>query len=295
MKGRPGYVRSIVAALVILVTLLGAALVAASPGPHGDDPVPVSIERDRVQVGDVIATGVRRADGKCEFGRIEITTTVPYEEHSDHGFQWIGFRLDPDRCQAVISAKWSGLIDHGPEDVIAPVRKYLSESVDSIPETPLPPRLAVDRDVDLLAPPGRKTSEQHVFSYGYGGQGDKLTHKYGGITFYWDPYNNAFLDDKWGSCAAATWTSGLGWEWRVDSCRETSVQAQGWEVWREGTGDYHCHDLPGGMNPCGGATGYHHSLIDLEKGRADGSSICLFGHTGSVVQGPAREILQGCS
>src|SRR5690606_18971729 len=53
----------------------------------------------------------------------------------------------------------------------------------------------------------------------------------------------------------------------VDSCRETSVQAQGWEVWREGTGDYHCHDLPGGMNPCGGATGYHHSLIDLEKGR----------------------------
>jgi hypothetical protein len=73
------------------------------------------------------------------------------------------------------------------------------------------------------------------------------------------------------------------------------VNYQGWEVWHEGTGSYHCHDLPGGLNPCGGPTGYYHSLIDHEKGRGNGTSVCTFGYTGTLVLGPAQQILQGCS
>lgn len=296
MKERPDYIRLMLQVLVILVVLIrGAAAVAAAPSSQDDLPVAVSINRDEVSIGDVIASGFRYEDGTCEFGRIEVTTVIPDKDNSDDSFRWIGIKLDPDRCQAVVDAKWTGLLEHGPQDVVSPILNYVSKSVKITPEKSLPGSLNSNKGVGIFATPGTKTSEQHVFSYGYGGQSDKLTHKYGGITFHWDPYNNAFLDNRWGSCDAADWTSGLGWEWRVDACTETGLQTQGWEVWHEGKGDYHCHDLPGGLNPCGGATGYYHSLIEQEKGRGDGSSVCLFGFTGGLVLGPVQKILQGCS
>jgi len=245
------------------------------------------INGDEVEVGDIIAIGVRGEDGTCDFDTIEVRTTAPGQNET----QWLGIILDP-RCQAVVNAKWSGSVDNGPQEIVNPLMELLPTASQLILE-----KSHTDTQneggASVAGDRATKTSEQHVFMYGYGGTWDKLTHKYGKITFSYNG-QSATIISQTGSCQGS---KPFSWyEWVVDGCYLTSVNyGPSTVVWRTGRGNYHCD--PSGSFPCNlsNPDGYYHSLYDDEDGHASGKSYCTFWWSGNIVAGARKQILQGCN
>jgi len=176
--------------------------------------------------------------------------------------------------------------------VIEPLLKVLSNMTYPVPEKSSLDSMSkhgVLEQVTLAT----KTSEQHVFMYGYGGTWDKLTHKYGRLTFSYDG-QSAAISSQSGSCQGS---KPLPWyEWVVDQCVLESVNyGPSGVVWRTGRGDYHCD--PSGTFPCSlsDPDGYYHNLYDREDGHSDGTSHCSYWWSGTIAAGVSTEILQGCS
>lgn len=146
-----------------------------------------------------------------------------------------------------------------------------------------------------IATAGTKTSQQRVYTYGWGSPWfDVLTEQEGSITFSYNgtkATRSSYWTSFWGSDH-----SSLGWKWVVDSGTITSRNSGPSNiVWITSRGDYHCD--PASSFPCSTSDpdGYYHSLYTDEDGHADGTSHCTFWKSGIVVFGPNRDILQGCS
>lgn len=152
----------------------------------------IVINGDNLVVGDIVVVGIPKADGDCEFGSIKVRTTAPEYDRT----RWLGIVFDAKQCRAVVNAKWEGALEEGPQQLVKPLTSLLSTSM-PIQET-FPHNLEHER----TSPYGvmaTKTGEQHVFMYGYGGTWDKLTHKYGRITFSYNG-QSATISSQSGSC-----------------------------------------------------------------------------------------------
>jgi hypothetical protein len=136
------------------------------------------INRDDLEMGEVIFTGNFDRDGNCKIDTFKIQTTAP--GNSDNQ-SWLGIMLDAVQCRALVNARWEGAIENGPSEVIDPLLSL--QTLDS---------------------------EQLVFMYGYGGTGDKLTRKTGKITFCYDG-TNATITSQSGTCQGSN--LGMGWIW----------------------------------------------------------------------------------
>ena len=275
--------------LVLMITIATAPV---GGQPHGLPPLQSSpptneINGNELVVGDIVVTGTRSEGDICDFGAIKVQTTAPGQGKT----QWLGIVLDT-HCQAVVNAKWVGSLEEGPQDVVKPLLDLLAVASPLVSEQS-GPDFVNKNEMSTSGVLATKTSEQHVFMYGYGGTWDKLTHKFGRITFSYNG-QSATLSSQSGSCQGS---KPFSWyEWVVDGCFLTSVNyGPSNIVWRTGRGDYHCE--PPGTFPCNlsNPDGYYHSLYDDEDGHADGTSHCTFWWSGTIVAGVNREILQGCS
>jgi len=277
--------------LIGLVFVMAIGVVSVSGDTGGLPDVDVSppqneVRGDELVVGDIVAEGVRTKDGTCDFDVIKVKTTAP----DDGKTRWLGILLDTE-CRAVVNAKWEGSLETGPQDVVEPLLGVLPAASEPVPESPQP-GLANNDDISTPGVRATKTSEQHVFMYGYGGKWDKLTHKYGRLTFSYNG-QSATIISQYGSCQGS---SPFPWySWDVDGCYTISVYyGPGSVVWRTGRGDYHCD--PAGTFPCNlsNPDGYYHRLYDDEDGYANGTSHCTYWWSGNIASGVSTEILQGC-
>lgn len=268
--------------------MVGATPVAGDMGspPLQVPPPPIEVNGDLLAVGDIVARAVRGEGGGCDFGTVKVHTTAP----GDGRTRWLAIRLD-SQCRAVVTAKWEGSLTEGPSHVVEPLLRLLSAASLPIPQE-LEPSAMSGAGASSLLVAGSKTSEQHVYMYGFGGPGDQLTHKYGRITFSYNG-QSATITGAGGSC----WGSEHGsWRWVVDRCTTTDANwGPASNVWIHARGNYHC-DPPANW-PCNisNPDGYYHSLLDDLHGYADGRSQCFYSWSGVVVFGVGREILQGCS
>lgn len=242
---------------------------------------------NNLEVGDVLANGVRAPADTCDFG------PEPVNIHIDIAVfgapRWLAISLD-DQCKAVIKGKWEGALEDGPKEIVVKLMELLPYAAFPVPEEPL----STIGSLSATQPMGTtscKTSAQNIYMMGYGGGADKLTQKNGTLEFCYNG-STATIDSQAGGC---TGSSTLYWDWLVDSCSTTSVEyGPSSEVYRSGWGDYHCD--PPGTFPCNGSNpdGYYHSLSDSEAGFADGSSTCSYGYGGQIVYGVAQNIILGC-
>lgn len=247
------------------------------------------VNTDELKVGDLVGEGIRGVNDTCDFSALKVRTTAP----GDGKTQWVGIKFNP-QCRAVINAKWHGSLEEGPRDIIEPILKTMPNMTPQV--TQELPFVRTDGVPTLSATAGTKTSEQRVYTYGYGTPWfDVLTEQKGKITFSYDGTNARQSDIWWTSCWGADHSS-LGWKWVVDSCSITSLNTgPSSVVWQTGRGNYHCD--PAGNFPCNlsDPDGYYHSLYTDEDGHADGTSHCTYWYSGNIVLGPGREVLQGCS
>ncbi len=88
--------------------------------------------------------------------------------------------------RAIINAKWRGSLEEGPHDIVEPILKALPNMTPEV--TQEPPFVSRDRVHGLSSTTiGTKTSEQRVYTYGYGTPWfDVLTEQKGKITFSYD-------------------------------------------------------------------------------------------------------------
>lgn len=268
---------------LVLVLIVTIAAVPLQPSFSNE------INGDHLVVGSIVARGIRGTNGGCDFGDIKVRTTAPAQGQT----QWLGIVLDA-QCRAVVNAKWVGAMENGPQSVIKPLLGLLPWQ-----SPPVAQEVKLDQ-VNMQAvstssalATAYKTSEQHVYMYGYGGQGDKLTHKRGSLRFSYDGQSATMI-----SYASVCYGSQpFPWySWVVDACLITGVNfGPGSWVGGQSRGDYHCD--PSWVPPCFtlGQAGYYHSLYDLEDGYPDGRSSCIFGWFGNIVFDVYHEILQGCS
>ncbi|HEY9246645.1 MAG TPA: hypothetical protein VIO11_07365 [Candidatus Methanoperedens sp.] len=268
---------------VLLLILVSAITVSAGPV---DTKHEKGIKTDDLSVGDIMAEGTPGAGDACYFNDVRFVTTAPHNGKT----KWVSIKFDK-QCRAVIKAKWEGALEDGPKDIIEPVLNFNKNKHSQIILEPQP----LNTDGATIATAGTKTSQQRVYTYGIPGPLDVLTEQVGSITFSYDG-TNAEKSSSWASFSGETWTSLLGWKWVVDDSETTSSE---WGpssiVWTTHRGDYHCD--PASYGPCtwSNPDGYYHSLYTDEDGHADGTSHCTFWKSGNVVQGPNRDILQGCS
>lgn len=195
-------------------------------------------------------------------------------------------------CQVVVNAKWEGALDAGPEDVIEQLHKLLTTQTSLVYEETESSLANENGASTVLLTSGIKTSEQHVWMYGYGGTWDQLTHKKGKMTFSYNG-STATITSESGTCQGSSHGS---WSWVVDGCvRDVYEPGPASVVRRGGRGDYHC--TPASSFPCNlsNPDGYYHSLYETEYGYSNGSSICYLGSGGNIVAGVTRQILQGCN
>lgn len=249
----------------------------------------IHINREDVNVGDIVGQGIRNTDGDCGFGVIEMASTTI----NDGNTRWLGILLNAE-CQVVVNAKWEGVLDAGPKDVIEQLRKLLVAQTSLVyEETELPlANINVNGTPNILLTSGTKTSEQHVWMYGYGGSWDQLTHKNGKMTFSYTGSTATIISES-GTCQGS---SPGTWSWVVDGCvRDVYEPGPAAVVRRGGRGDYHCS--PASSFPCNlsNPDGYYHSLYETEYGYSNGSSVCYLGSGGNIVAGVTNQILQGCN
>jgi len=275
-------------AIVALAVPMSTANQAAALPVVGDKIFSNEVNTDELNVGDIVAEGIRGTNSTCDFGALKVHTTAP----SDGITRWVGLKVDP-QCRAVLNAKWNGSLKEGPQDVIEPLLKVLPNMTQQVSEKNQPAVASQDEVSALSAPKATKTSEQHIYMYGFGGPLDKLTHKYGSLTFSYNG-QSATISSQSGSCAGS---KPFWWyEWKVDACYLKDITSgPSNQVLRSGQGDYHCD--PATTSPCtlSDPDGYYHSLIDEEVGYADGRSSCNYWRPGNIVFGTGQEILQGCS
>jgi hypothetical protein len=185
---------------------------------------------------------------------------------------------------------WDGQLDEGPTDAVDPLRRLLAQQSAEVPETLSSETSMPDELFNAPLSSGSKTSQQHVWMYGYGGSRDQLTHKWGTLTFNWNG-STATLTSETGSCNGS---DPVNWHWVVDGCvRDFYVPGPASTVGRGGQGDYHCSPVT--QFPCNTGSGYYHSLYGYEYGYSNGTSACVYNISGIYVGGVSRQILSGCS
>lgn len=248
----------------------------------------IKVKGEKLEVGDIVATGIKNKEGMCEFG----TVTVDTQALGDGQTQWLGINID-EQCRATVNSKWIGSLEQGPADVVGPLMEGMRNVSNEVAEDAAGKVNRQNAMRPAYGTTGTKTSEQHVFMYGYGGQWDKLTHKYGKLTFTYNG-QTATISSQSGTCQGS---KPLPWyEWVVDGCWQGTINyGPSSSVWRQGEGDYHCD--PAGVSPCNFSNpdGYYHSLYDYEAGYADGRSSCVASWDGNIAAGVGTEFLQGCS
>lgn len=273
--------------LTTIVVVFLAMTTGAIPTANGNAKNNKEINTDNYKVGDIIAEGTRGTGDLCNFDDFKVKTTA-----SDDGkTNWVSIKFDK-QCRAIIKAKWHGSLEEGPQDVIEPILN--STPAMTIQDTQEPALLETKR-VALSATTGSKTSQQSVYTYGYGSPWfDVLTKQVGTLTFSYDGTNARKISHST-QYYGADWTSYFGWKWVLDSGLESVNQGPSPSVWLTSRGSFHCS--PSSTFPCSisDPDGYYHSLYTDESGYADGTSYCIFWKTGNVVLGPNRDILQGCS
>ncbi len=273
-------------AAMLLVSIAFAVVVGAESAV-GNAKNSREINTDEYNVGDVVAEGIHVTENTCDLGTLSVHTKAPGNGKT----QWVAIKVNP-KCQVVVNAKWHGSLKDGPQDVTKPILSVMSNETSSISESPQLGLMSSNVPV-LAATASSKTSEQHIYMYGFGGPIDKLTHKYGKLTFSYDG-QSATISSQSGSCSGS---KPFWWyEWKVDSCTTNSVNnGPAYMVYRIGQGSYHCD--PANTSPCSlsDPDGYYHSLTDQETGYADGTSRCTYTRSGNIVFGTGEEFLQGCS
>lgn len=246
----------------------------------------LEVNREELSVGEIIMEGAFLKDGSCYISPFRVQTTSISSSSI-----WLGILLD-EQCRVVVNAIWEGSLESGPPDVIKPLLQFLTTETTPLQESSRSDNSITLGGSSLASPLASKTSEQHVYMYGYGGTADQLTHKRGKLTFSYNGVS-ATLTSESGTCQGSNHGS---WSWVVDSCLRISyVPGPATTVLREGQGDYHCS--PAGSFPCNlsNPDGYYHSLVDEEDGHANGISHCYFSYSGNIVAGVKRQIVQGCN
>lgn len=269
--------------LANVITLLAILLMGSTP--FAPDVQGEIIDGDALETGDVVAVGQKTESGQCEFEDLTIKT-----DSLGNGItKWMGLEVQAD-CSFVVTAKWVGELEDGPSFVTDPLIKLLDTQTKAVEETTSPESNAEGDNQNLVM--ACKTSYQHVYMYGLAGPLDKLTHKYGTLTFCYNG-STATISSHSGTCQGSNI---IAWSWVVDSCATTSVvSGPASAVSRTGRGEYHCS--PPAQLPCNTSNpdGYYHNLRETEIGRANGSSTCTYGWGGVIVTGVGRQILQGCN
>lgn len=275
--------------LLVSIFVIGSATIPvdANSFATSQNPSIIVLDRERLSVGDIVAQGKLNTNGSCDFGSIQVTTP----SIGDGTIRWLGIVLDT-QCQIKVNAKWDGEFNAGPSDVIDPLYILMGKESEPVFETTKSYAIKHNEMSYGILTSGSKTSEQHIWMYGYGGSWDALTHKSGKLTFSYNG-STATLTSESGSCWGSTPAS---WSWVVDACiRDFYAAGPGPTVGRGGRGDYHCS--PTNQFPCNlsNPDGYYHSLYDTEYGYSNGTSSCTYTVSGNWVADISQEILQGCS
>lgn len=259
---------------------------AKNPSPVQAAPLPKQINADNLSAGDVVITGVQQNE-ECRFAPFEINTTVT----ANGDAQWVGVEIN-SKCQVVVKARWNGAFEHGPSEVVQPLRNLLALKSQSVPETPESLSMAPSLQSTSSLATTCKTSYQNVYMYGYGGSADRLTTKSGTLNYCYNG-SSVWITSQNGGCSGSTLPT---WRWVVDRCRtiSTNYGPTSSYVYRNGDGNYHCS--PTNVFPCNipNPDGYYHTLSDGESAYPNGTSYCSYGYGGSIVLGVGRQILQGC-
>lgn len=242
---------------------------------------------EQVGIGDIIVSGRMDQNGNCELPPFTVTTYPP-EDYNPNEYKWLSLEINDD-CELIVVAEWTGTFEDGPALIIEPLQWIIDNSKPIIVPIELPDR-NVNAIQNLELP--TKTSQQLVYTYGYGGTADKLTKLTTNVTFTWDG-SVVYVNHRGGTCQGGSFMS---WSWVVDSCYQlTYVPGPGPYIIYDAGGNYHC--APTGQWPCNASNpdGYYHSLFSYIEATKNGSSLCQFGASGAYVFGPKRNILQGCN
>jgi hypothetical protein len=161
--------------LAIMIILSMAFVPAASAVPSADGNAK-QINTDNHTVGDIVAEGTHGTDGLCNFDDFKVSTTAP----SDGKTNWVSIKFDK-QCRAIIKAKWHGSLEEGPRDIIDPILNSMPAIAKQVTQEPTS---LETNGAGLIATTGTKTSQQSVYTYGYGTPWfDVLTRQTGTITF----------------------------------------------------------------------------------------------------------------
>ncbi len=265
--------------LLLLSILLSAALPFETR--KAQDP----IDGNDLSEGDLAVSGRKVNGTQCQFEEFAVSTTPL----GDGSITWLGLRLD-ENCNLIVGAKWIGLLEDGPAEVVDPLFALLPNATEPAREAPI----SESNFTSLVSYRQQtcKTSNQYIYMYGLAGSGDKLTHKWGSLTFCYNG-TTATISSHTGSCNGS---QPFSWTWVLDGCVTTFVvPGPAATVYRAGRGDYHCSPIS--QFPCNASNpdGYFHNLQDTEYGNSNGSSTCVYSYGGVIVLGVGRDILQGCS
>lgn len=193
--------------------------------------------------------------------------------------------MDSEACRVVLDAVWDGTFDDRPESVShlsAPAEWQEVETQCATAKAQLVATAAAGWT--------DKVSTQQIWTYGYPGQWDELTRLYHGS------YNGSKAQGFWAErgCCETDWTLLLGWKWAEDSCKDASHRwGPATTVFDSDKGSWHCSPTWHPTRSYGG--GYYHAIYSKLGGTANGSSTCTFWVTGTIVAGPARTIIEGCT
>lgn len=274
---------------VLLLSLVATPSTADERASNSQaEPEPVTVNREEVSEGDVVAQGTENGNG-CNLNMELITEAPPANDQT----LWTALELN-EQCEVVVRDKWEGdfedrLLDP-PQDgeaLIDLLPVYESEPIpgsDSWDESSGDPLMSTTSTWSC------KSSEHRVFTYGLGGRTyDKLTLLQGALRFCWNG-SEARVANHEGSYGGANLRL---WRWLFYNGRVTDFRSgPAITVYRRSEADYHCH--PPGQRPCSYGNGYYHTLWERTTGWRDGNTTCTAGFHGTIVRGPYRETIQGC-
>lgn len=192
MRGSNVIRRKVVLSLFLpalfLILFLSTRIVSA----QGDNGL-IILRWEEASVGMQIPLSISQAEG-CSVGNLRIQTSATGV------WRWIGIKVEPQRCRAVVMAKWEGELSQGPVFI----RRAIQETGerDGVKVEAEGPKSAPGAAQDTLGWT-YKTSEQRVFTYGYGGTRDKLTQLQHRLRFRYDG-TRVMAISRWGQCWAST-------------------------------------------------------------------------------------------
>lgn len=274
---------------VVLLLLLGTAVASQ---PSLTVAAREAVNGDRLRIHDVVAVGVPSAAG-CEFpGELQVTRSAA----ADGETRWLEFTIDA-QCRVLVSARWNGALVDGPGRVVDRLEAVMGAEAERVVAQPISgaastsARTGDEGGIQSLAIQC-KFNRQHIFMFGFGGSGDKLTNLQTEMEFCYD-FTNAIVNAHKGSCWGASLPT---WRWKVDGCWITfKTQGSAANVRVSHRGDYHCD--PTNVPPCNASNpdGYHHRLFSSIHGAANGAALCNWGWDGIIVAQVQRTVLFGCS